>query len=119
MTAIIYTFSQSRKHKVGALDYPNFKGFYKAPYVFGDDVYYIFKETLSKRGNDLTNTRVNHSVFVRPVPRQWLIRNLAKKTNYYPSLKAYQSGFNKKQRTAMINKLVKEAQEQEEQEEHN
>lgn len=112
MKTTIYTFSQNRKHRVGALDYHDFNGFYEAPDVAGDDIYYIFKETLSTRGmdmtNDLTNTRVNHSVFVRPVSRKWLIRNLAKKTNYYPSVEAYQIGFDKKQRTELINKLVKE-----------
>lgn len=112
MKTTIYTFSQSRKHKVGNLDYPDFKGFYEAPDVTGDDIYYIFKETLSTRGmnmtNDLTNARVNHSQFVRPVSRQWLIRNLAKKTNYYPSVEAYQIGFDEKQRTELIDKLVKE-----------
>lgn len=115
MKTTIYTFSQKRKHQVGALDYPDFKGFYKAPYVAGDDIYYIFKETLSKRGmdmtDDLTNARVNHSVFVRPVTRQWLIRNLAKKKNYFPSVEAYQIGFCEKQRTALISKMVKEEQE--------
>lgn len=112
MKTTIYTFSQNRKHKVGALDYPDFKGFYEAPNVPGDDIYYIFKETLSTRGmemtNDLTNTRVNHSVFVRPVSRQWLIKNLAKKTNYFPSVEAYQIGFDEKQRAELIEKLVKE-----------
>ena len=120
MKTTIYTFSQSRKHQAGALDYPDFKGFYEAPYVSGDDIYYIFKEKLSTRGmdmtDDLTNTRVNHSVFLRPVPRHWLIRNLAKKTNYFPSVEAYQIGFDEKRRAELIAKLVKE-QEQEEQEE--
>lgn len=112
MKTTIYTFSQNRKHKVGALDYSDFKGFYEAPYVAGDDIYYIFKETLSTRGmdttNDLTNACVNHSVFVRPVSRQWLIKHLAKKTNYYPSVEDYQIGFDEKQRAELIDKLVKE-----------
>ena len=112
MKTTIYTFSQSRKHQVGALDYPDFKGFYEAPDVPGDDIYYIFKETLSTRGmamtDDLTNTHVNHSVFVRPVSREWLIKNLAKKTNYFPSFEAYQIGFDEKQRAELINKMVKE-----------
>lgn len=118
MKTTIYTFSQERKHKVGALDWQYFKGFYEAPDVSGADIYYIFKETLSTRGmdmtNDLTNTRVNHSVFVRPVSRQWLIKNLAKKTNYYPSFEAYQVGFDEKQRAELIDKLVKEQERSEE-----
>lgn len=120
MKTTIYTFSQNRKHQVGDLDWEYFKGFYEAPNVPGDDIYYIFKETLSTRGmdmsDDLTNTRVNHSQFVRPVPRQWLIRNLAKKKNYFPSLEAYQTGFDEKQRTELIEKLVKEQERSEENE---
>lgn len=120
MKTTIYTFSQNRKHQVGALDYTDFKGFYEAPDVKGDDIYYIFKETLSTRGmdmtNDLTNTRVNHSQFVRPVTRQWLIKHLAKKTNFYPSVEAYQIGFDKQQRTELIAKLVKEQERSEENE---
>ena len=112
MKNTIYTFSQSRKHQLGALDYTDFKGSYEAPLVPGNDIYYIFKETLSTRGmdmtNDLTNVRVNHSVFVRPVSRQWLIKHLAKKTNYYPSVEAYQIGFGEKQRAELIDKMVKE-----------
>lgn len=112
MKTTIYIFSQNRKHRVGALDYHDFKGFYEAPYVSGSDIYYIFKETLSTRGmditGDLTNSRVNHSQFVRPVSRQWLIKHLAKKTNYYPSFEAYQIGFDEKQRTELIKKLLKE-----------
>lgn len=118
MKTTIYTFTQSRKHKVGALDYPDFKGFYEAPNIPGEDVYYVFKETLSRRGmnmtDDLINTHVNHSVFVRPVLRQWLINNLAKKTNYFPSVEAYQLGFDKKQRTELIKKLLKEQEKSEE-----
>ena len=118
MKTTIYTFSQSRKHQAGELDYPDFKGFYEAPYVTGDDIYYVFKETLSKRGmdmtDDLTNAHVNHSIFVRPVCRQWLIRHLAKKPNYFPSVEAYQLGFDKKQRTELIKKLLKEQEASEE-----
>lgn len=123
MKTTIYTFSQDRKHKIGNLDYPDLKGyydFYEAPDVIGDDIYYIFKETLSTRGknmtDDLANVRVNHSQFLRPVSRQWLIKNLAKKTNYYPSVDAYQLGFDEKQRAELIEEMVKEQERSEENE---